>query len=397
MGFEGAAIYNRGNFITPLGTVQVNTKLANDLIRRYNFFSDRTDAHQFEHSIEVQLPFLQYRLGKIANIVPIVFGANPPALCKNIADALRPYMTSKNLFIISTDFSHYPQYSSAREVDMATVTAVLSNSPERLMQTSEHNAAKGVPGLVTSMCGEFCVLTFLYMTEKNPGIQFSHLQYRNSGDVEIGTKDRVVGYNAIVISLSAKEKGSGSGFNLKEQDKRDLLAIARATLEMYIRHSKTPALHLEKYSPALKTNCGAFVTLREHGELRGCIGRFEPSESLCNVVQEMAIAASTQDYRFPAVTTDELDKIQIEISVLTPLRKISSIDEIVMGKSGIYMRKGMQSGTFLPQVATETGWSKEEFLGHCAQDKAGIGWNGWRDAELFVFESVVFDETELKK
>ena len=82
---------------------------------------------------------------------------------------------------------------------------------------------------------------------------------------------------------------------------------------------------------------------------------------------------------------------------MTPLRKIKSIDEIVMGKNGIYVRKGSSSGTFLPQVATETGWSKEEFLGHCAQDKAGIGWDGWRNAELFVYESLIFDENEFKK
>ena len=129
----------------------------------------------------------------------------------------------------------------------------------------------------------------------------------------------------------------------------------------------------------------------------GCIGRFDAAKPLYKVVQEMAIAASTQDYRFHPVAPEELGKIEIEISVLTPLRKIKSIYEIVMGSNGIYIRKGSSSGTFLPQVATETGWSKEEFLGHCAQDKAGIGLDGWRNAELFVYESLIFDENELKK
>jgi len=131
--------------------------------------------------------------------------------------------------------------------------------------------------------------------------------------------------------------------------------------------------------------------------LRGCIGRFEPDEPLYRVVQEMAIAAATEDYRFPPVTPQELGELDIEISVLTPLRKISSIDEIQLGRHGIYIKKGGRAGTFLPQVATETGWSKEEFLGYCARDKAGLGWNGWKDADIYVYEALVFSEQEFSK
>jgi AmmeMemoRadiSam system protein A len=108
----------------------------------------------------------------------------------------------------------------------------------------------------------------------------------------------------------------------------------------------------------------------------------------------MAVAAATQDPRFPPVNLEELADVELEISVLTPMRLVRSIDEIELGKHGVYMRKGGRSGTFLPQVATETGWSKEEFLGHCAEEKAGIGWDGWRDAEIFVYEALVFGENE---
>jgi AmmeMemoRadiSam system protein A len=233
------------------------------------------------------------------------------------------------------------------------------------------------------------------MTENNPDVQFTHIQYMNSGDVSIGTKDRVVGYNAIAITL--REKNRGANFELDKQDKHSLIEIARTTIEEYVRHGKIPTIDDRKLSAAVKADCGAFVTLKKGGELRGCIGRFDATEPLYKIVQTMAIAASTQDYRFHPVASEELGKIVIEISVLTPLRKIKSIDEIVMGKNGIYIRKGSSSGTFLPQVATETGWSKEEFLGHCAQDKAGIGWDGWRNAELFIYESLIFDENEFKK
>jgi AmmeMemoRadiSam system protein A len=134
------------------------------------------------------------------------------------------------------------------------------------------------------------------------------------------------------------------------------------------------------------------VTLKENGGLRGCIGRFEATGPLYEVVQEMAVAASTQDSRFLPVTEYEFDEIDIEISVLTPLRRINSIDEFQLGRHGIYIKKGYASGTFLPQVAEETGWTREEFLGHCARDKAHIGWDGWKDAELYVYEAYVFGE-----
>jgi hypothetical protein len=106
----------------------------------------------------------------------------------------------------------------------------------------------------------------------------------------------------------------------------------------------------------------------------------------------MAIAAATHDNRFEPVSADEIDQIDIEISILTPLKKISSIDQIQLGKHGIYIKKGLNSGTFLPQVASETKWTKEDFLGHCSRDKAGIGWDGWKNAELYTYEAIVFNE-----
>jgi uncharacterized protein (TIGR00296 family) len=106
----------------------------------------------------------------------------------------------------------------------------------------------------------------------------------------------------------------------------------------------------------------------------------------------MAVASSTRDTRFNPVKSDEMATLRIEISVLTPLKKITSPDEIILGKHGIYMKKGYNSGTFLPQVAKSTGWTKEEFLGHCSRDKAGMGWDGWKTAELYTYEAIVFKE-----
>ena len=151
-----------------------------------------------------------------------------------------------------------------------------------------------------------------------------------------------------------------------------------------------PFSHHSPLTTHLFSKCGAFVSLHKQGRLRGCIGHFGEDVPLHEIVAEMARAAAFEDPRFMPVTKDELDDIDIEISVLTPMRRIQSLDEFQLHKHGIYIKKGYRSGTFLPQVADEVNWTKEEFVGHCAQDKAGIGWDGWRDAELYVYEAIIF-------
>lgn len=140
---------------------------------------------------------------------------------------------------------------------------------------------------------------------------------------------------------------------------------------------------------------GVFVTLYLNGRLRGCIGRFTSSDTLQATIREMARSAAFSDPRFPSLSRSEAHKVEIEVSVLSPLKKISSIDEFKLGRDGIYMIKGPHHGTFLPQVAEETGWTTEEFLGHCARDKAGIGWYGWKEADLYIYQTEVVKETEL--
>lgn len=392
--FEGASIYRKGDFITPLGKVTVNKSIGNELIKKYNFFSDRDDAHIYEHSLEVQLPFLQYHLKTNFNIVPIVLGTQSKEICKKIAEALSPYLNQKNLFIISTDFSHYPNYNDAYMIDKITADAIISKSPQQLMNVIEKNEKSKIKNLSTSLCGWTSVLTLLYMIEAQKGVKVETIQYKNSGDVEYGDKNRVVGYWA--ITFLRREEMEKQNFNLNTEEKKLLLQISRKTLEEFVNKNIIPEVKQESITKNLKEKCGAFVTLYKTGQLRGCIGRFEPSEPLYLVVQQMTAASASQDYRFFPVTSDELKSIEIEISVLTPLKKIESIDEIELGKHGIYIKKGHNTGTFLPKVATETGWTKEEFLGHCAQDKAGIGWDGWKNAEIYTYEALVFSEIEFR-
>lgn len=387
--FDGASIYNQGQYITPMGSVTVNLELANHLIQSHDCFDYYPKAHTEEHSIEVQLPFLQYHFTHDFQIVPIVIGTQDIKQCRDIAKALLPYLNTSNLFVISTDFSHYPRYEDAVKVDKNTASAVLANSPEALIRTLQENSGENVPGLLTSMCGWSSVLSLLYMTEHRKDIKVAHIDYKNSGDTEYGDKSRVVGYHSICITQDTEES---SAFHLDENDKEELLIIARKTIEEYVKHQRIPEFRSGDYSKNLQTPAGAFVTIQKNDALRGCIGQFEPDQPLYQVVRDMSISSSTRDYRFPPLAPDELPDIHIEISVLSPMKKVESVDEIILGKHGIYIVKGSRSGTFLPQVATQTGWDLENFLGHCAKDKAGIGWDGWKDADIYVYEAFVFGE-----
>jgi len=391
MYFYGASIYAIGDFITPLGKVVVDT-IALKLIDHYKFISNDPKPHETEHSLEVQLPFLQYWLNNEFTIVPVIIGGQSKEICRDLALALAPYFNEDNLFVISTDFSHYPDYQNAKVSDAKMADAILTNSSKEFMKTKNLMENGNTRNLVTAMCGWTSVLTLLYITENQPDICYKKIHYQNSGDSQYGDKQKVVGYYA--IAAIKEKKTSVSGFQLSDEEKKELLRIARQTLNSYLTNNETTDLNSKKFSENLMAPAGAFVTLTLYDQLRGCIGNFKSDKPLCITVRDMAIAAATQDPRFNPVSSGELQNLEIEISVLSPLKKISSPDEIIMGKHGIYIRKGNRSGTFLPQVATETGWSKEEFLGHCSRDKARIGWEGWKTAELFVYEALVFSEHE---
>lgn len=390
MSFDGASVYWQGNYETPLGEMQVARELAYGFWQKHKVFQFGPESHIQEHSLEVQLPFLQFWLKKDFLLVPIVIGTQNAVTCRKIAEILKPYFNANNLFVISSDFSHYPEYDDACRVDAESAQQIIANKPKKLLEYIRHSEDEQFKGLATRMCGLGPVFTLLYITENNKDLEYKLLVYKNSGDSEYGDHVRVVGYNAIGVFL----KGQESSFFLSGEEKEMLLQIARQTLVNALNPSNKENFVPDKLSEKLNEPLGAFVSLYKNGDLRGCIGRFNPDIPLYKVVQEMAVAAATQDHRFSSVEYSELSDIRIEISVLTPMHRISDINEIEMGKHGIYIKRGYSGGTFLPQVADKTGWTREEFLGHCARDKAGIGWDGWKNAEIFTYEAIVFKEKE---
>jgi hypothetical protein len=203
----------------------------------------------------------------------------------------------------------------------------------------------------------------------------------------------VVGYHAFAVTDKyariQKSDGLASDIVFTKAEKNQLFRIAESSIRTKLYENKKIILDDKDMTPSLKRELGAFVTLKVDGALRGCIGRFISSDPLYHVVEESALSSAFEDPRFSPLTKEEFEKTEIEITVLGPLVRINDISEIVLGKHGIYIKKGYRSGTMLPQVAIENKWTVEEFLGYTSRDKAGIGWTGWKDAELYIYEGVV--------
>jgi len=394
--FPGASVYNGGAYETPLGTILVDTTLAGkiaDLNERI-FLSDK--GHGFmgmrgEHSLEVELPFLQQVLGKF-KLVAIVTGDQDYATCAALGQAMTKALEGENALIVaSSDLSHFHPYEEAVHLDNIVINHINSFDPDGLF--------KDLSAGVCEACGGGPIVATMIAAKGLGADKAKALKYANSGDVT-GDKSGVVGYMAAVMynsqanpkkeKMKLEEKKVGVDLGLTEEDRKVLMEIARKTIECKVRGEKLPEFKVE--SPILKENRGAFVTIKEHGQLRGCIGYLEAIRPLYITIQEMAEAAALRDSRFPPVTTEELDKLELEISVLTPLRKIKDINEIEIGKHGIVLKKGYHQGVFLPQVATEQGWDRITFLEEICH-KAGIyDKNCWKDkdAEIYIYSAEVF-------
>ena len=385
---DGASVNSEVDYYaTPLGQVKVDRETAQQLMAADSVFSYRPEAHDREHCLEVQLPFLQrlFTSSTVPSTVPIIISTNDFSKLERIAKVLKHWFTDENLFIISGDFSHYPSYADACEVDAKTGEAVASGDVGQFIATIEDNARRGIRNLSTSACGEFPIITLLLMLDLQ--CQVKHILYQNSGDIGDHDHSRVVGYHSFAVVRNGRTR-TNTEFSLSDEEKQILKDIAYTSIKDSLNGKPISMFNIQ--SSILQQKCGAFVSLHKQGRLRGCIGHFGEDTPLHEIVAEMARAAAFEDPRFMPVTRDELDDLDIEISVLTPMRRIQSIDEFQLHKHGIYIRKGYRSGTYLPQVADEVNWTKEEFVAHCSQDKAGLGWDGWRDAELYVYEAIVF-------
>jgi len=385
--FDGAVVYNIGDFLTPLGVASVDKKLAGKIVSANAKIKIDTAAHRYEHSIEVQLPFLQTVLSEF-NFVPILMSNMNLANCQMLAKTISAIIKDKKTLVIaSSDMSHYHDYQTAKAIDAVTLKLIEENKVEELNRALDEGKSE--------LCGGGSVVTLMLIMKELGADKIKVLSYANSGDTTFDF-NRVVGYCAVSFSSShpsgqavGEKQGSSA---LTPEDKKMLLGMARQTLEIFLKERKIPEFKAE--GPLLLEKRGAFVTLKKKDGLRGCVGNFA-EEPLYIQIPQVAVSSAINDFRFMQVSSDELKDIKIEISILSPMKEVNSLNDIMLGKHGIYVKAGHRTGCFLPQVAQETGWTKEEFLRHCFTDKAGLPPDAWeKGAQVFVFTAEVFSEED---
>ncbi len=381
--FKGASVYAVGDYLTPLGVAPVDQEACKALMERDRFIQFHPQVHEQEHSLEVQVPFIQ-RVLKEFKLLPIVMGNQDVEASRRLTDALFPVLKDKKVLVVaSSDLSHYHTDREARELDRRIIQAVERFRPEALSKVLSEGKGEA--------CGGGPIMTAMMLSALLGATRARVLAYATSGDVS-GDRQAVVGYLSAVFYETVEADGHkkvGVDLGLTDEEKKILHAIARNAIESALNGKPSPPL--PELTPTLKEYRGAFVTLTKNGNLRGCIGLIQPVKPLAASVQEMAVAAAFQDPRFPPLSREEWPRIDIEISALTPFKQIHDFSEIEIGKHGLYIQKGPYSGLLLPQVATEYGWNTEEFLRQTCL-KAGLPTNAYKDPDtkVYVFSADIF-------
>ncbi len=387
------AVFTGETFVTPLGKARINRDITERLLAYHGNMQDIPEAFASENSIEMQIPFIQTAL-KDARLVLVALCDQRMRNWKLLAEALYNVLRDEKNFVIvaSSDMSHYLPYEKANEKDARTIEVIKAFDPDLL-----YRASLGEDRPDSLMCGYGAVCAVMEACGRLGADEVKILKYANSGDTS-GMKDRVVGY----LSAAFVKQGMGSRFRgngkkegesmFSQAQRAKLLKVARDTIRHYLETGER--LDVEADDDAFRQDMGAFVTLRKRGELRGCIGNMAATGPLYLTVRDMAIAAATEDPRFPSVRLEEMDDIDIEISALSPMRKIDDPDGIEMGRHGVMVRMGFRSGVYLPQVADETGWNREQFMNSLCAHKAGIPADAWKTGacEIYVFTAEVFGE-----
>lgn len=387
-------------FRTPLGTIPIDEKIVAALITASPDCKKDKTPHVREHSIEVQIPFIQILFPR-AKIVPAIVGIADIGLFARFGAVLAKVLSGKNALIVaSSDLSHYPSAADAEKVDRKTLAAVASLDPKTLRETIRAQMAQGIRGLDTCACGEAPIMAAMEAAKALGATEGKVVSYAHSGDIPIGDRERVVGYGAVVFTVglnkteATSEMSAEGDQTLSPTDKKALLAFARETISSYLTTQTVPLPR--GFNPAALEARGVFVTLKKRGHLRGCIGRMTPDRPLANLVGAMALQAAFEDPRFAPVTLKELPDLKIEISVLTPMQPVPGPEAIVVGRDGVLFNKGGRSAVFLPQVAPEQGWGRDEMLDHLAM-KAGLPSGAWKERSQFsIFQALVFGEADSK-
>lgn len=377
------SIMPEGFYQTLLGDVAINSELAEEITQKHDRFRLSYDGHLVgkggysEHSLEVQIPFLQVALNEF-KLVPIIIGNGCLDPIEELGQVLAEIMTDRNVLLVaSTDLSHFHGYNDANRIDGRIIELIKARDVSAIV--------RGCRNRDVEACGYLPVAVLLSALESER-THVEILKYANSGDVVDGSHDRVVGY--LAASVYKNKSGDKDAFRLTDEEKRALLAAARES----VRQRDEVSVGTESVTDSLRAERGLFVTLTKQGELRGCIGTMTPQQPLYELIGHIAYQAAFHDPRFAPVEADELDDIEYEITVLEPFTRVNDVNKIIIGRDGLMIRKDGRQGVLLPQVASDRGWSREQFLEAICQ-KANLPRDAWKGgAKLWKFSAFVFSE-----
>lgn len=384
--YKKIAVFDYDGYRTPLGVLYTDKELTKKILDTDAGFVSRREAFDEENSIELILPLIQVALGN-PKVVILAIGNQDFDNSRLIGQTLAELLSEREDYVIiaSTDMCHFLPLPQAEKIDARTIKLIEEMDPQQLFIESA--------GL-NRMCGTGAVVAVMMAAKKLGADRFITLKSDTSASTG-GDKNDVVGYLSGVFIKDEKKKANVSvDDSLTDEQKEKLLQIARDTITLYLKEGKIFKPQVD--DPKLKEYRGLFVTLRTDGDLRGCMGDMMGDKPLYLGVVERALSALRDDPRFSfnRLTEEDLDDIHIEISVLSPLREVDSADEIIPGKHGVLVEKGFRGGVYLPQVATEMGWDKEEFLNSLCAHKAGLPMDCWKTGKcrMKIFTAEVFEE-----
>jgi len=374
------------HYQTPLGELEVDQELCNSLRGMDSRIVLNDRVHLQEHTVEVQLPFLQV-IGFQGKVLPVLFGEVTAEHCREFARLLRACQGNRKLFVLSsTDLSHYPANALARTLDAHTVELAATFQIETLCDWKNGGEWEGKPDVETPICSAGGLGTAIAWAEAEGATRSVVLKRGNSGDAPGADTRSVVGYASLLFCKEKQEE-----FTVSPQNQAFLLETVRETLREGVEG--------RRYRPsrpqdaALLAPAAVFVTLHANGRLRGCIGTLAAHQPLYQAVAEYAYAAGFGDPRFFPLDKEELAGLECEVSVLSPLRQVCSADEILPGKHGVVVTRGRRSGVFLPQVWEQLP-RKEDFMSCLCAEKAGLPADAWKEPDtiLSVFTVFAFQE-----
>jgi len=398
------------HYETPLGQIPLDVEFINKLFK-FPMFQNVPHAHKYEHSVQIELPLLQYRQSVLRSssttkdekdfkLVPIVAGSCSLDTIRKVSDILKGLIDRETLVIASSDFTHYgPNYGyvpfsedipkKLKKLDMGAYEYIAKLDSKGFLEYKQRTGA--------TICGYVPVAILISMLDKTAKAEL--IKYTTSGELT-GDFTNSVSYLSAAFSgkwsnyAEVEQKANTS--ELSDEDKKRLLALARKTIVYALKNRKVPEIgELNiSVSEAMEQPRAAFVTLKKNHQLRGCIGDIFPQRPLYQSIIINAVNAGFRDRRFAPLSDTEINDITIEISALTAPEPIDGYEKIRIGIDGVVLNKDGQSAVYLPQVAPEQGWDLEQTLTHLSL-KAGLPAGGWKEgASFLVFQADVFGEEE---